>query len=199
MAGPDTDRVLEEIRARLAEYEAGVAGSDPATGTDPEDGPDADAEAVARNIVLRQLTGQARSRNELAKTLVRRQVPQEAADAVLARMTEVGLIDDAAFAADWVRSRQHRRHLSKSALRRELHGKGIDSEVVEQAVGEVDAETEYDAAVDLARRKARSMVGLDRNTAWRRLSGVLGRRGFGTALIVRVVDEVLSRDADATA
>ena len=57
-------------------------------------GPDADAESVARTILLDALTGQARSRHELRDKLAKKQVPDELAERLLDRFTEVGLVDD---------------------------------------------------------------------------------------------------------
>ena len=64
--------------------------------TDPE--PEADPQAVARQICLRMLTTAPRTQAQLAIALRRRGVPEDAAAAVLARFAEVKLIDDAMFA-----------------------------------------------------------------------------------------------------
>jgi len=64
---------------------------------EPE-GPDADPEAVARKILLDQLTGQARSRSELAGKLAAKNVPDDIATRLHDRFEEVGLVDDEAFA-----------------------------------------------------------------------------------------------------
>lgn len=153
---------------------------------------DADPEAVARTIVLRKLAAQARTRHELAMALTAKEVPVAVADAVLDRMVAVGLVDDAAFARDWVQSRQQRRHLSRSALRRELETKGVERELIDDAVGEVDGGDERQAARDLAERKLRSMGGLPRDVQYRRLAGALARRGFGPGVAAPVIGEVLS-------
>jgi regulatory protein len=168
-------------------------GSEPADGPaeDRDLGPDAGPEAVAREIVLRKLTGQARSRGELAKALAQRHVPQQTAAEVLDRFEEVGLVDDAAFAESWVRSRQSRRHLSKRVLRQELLRKGVDRDEIDNALEQIDPDDEYAAARDLATKKFRSITGLDRVVAYRRLAGALGRRGFGSGTISRVLAEVL--------
>jgi regulatory protein len=71
-----------------------------------------DPEALARRICLRLLTAAPRSRAQLAAELRRRRVPAEAAEAVLGRFADAGLIDDAAFARAWVESRHHSRGLS---------------------------------------------------------------------------------------
>src|SRR5829696_959849 len=111
---PSSDRSSRRSSGRR---EAGdeAAGTPPGH---PED-PLGDPESVARAICLRLLTGQPRTRSELAAALARRGVPGEAAAAVLGRFAEVGLIDDRAFAAAWVGSRHAGRGLAR-ALAAEL-------------------------------------------------------------------------------
>ncbi|MGI3783299.1 MAG: regulatory protein RecX [Janthinobacterium lividum] len=152
---------------------------------------DADPEEVARGIVLRKLAVQARTRVELERALQGRDVPEEAAATVLDRMTEVGLVDDVTFAHDWVASRQQRRHLSKTALRRELQTKGVDRDLIDDALAGVAGVDEHQAALDLASRRAATMAGLTREVAYRRLGGVLARRGFSASITSRVLAEVL--------
>jgi regulatory protein len=158
--------------------------------------PDADPEEVARGIVLRKLAAQARTRVELERALQGRDVPEEAAAAVLDRMTEVGLVDDVTFAHDWVASRQQRRHLGTTALRRELQAKGVDRDVIDEALADVAGTDEHRAALDLASRRASSMGGLSREVAYRRLGGVLARRGFSASTTARVLAEVLGAFGD---
>ncbi|HEX6246460.1 MAG TPA: regulatory protein RecX [Nocardioidaceae bacterium] len=164
-------------------------------GATPDDpvllGPDADAEEVARKILLDQLTCQARSRAELATKLARRRVPEEVAQRLLDRFEEVGLIDDAAFAQAWVESRQRSKGLGRRAMAQELRRKGIDEELARSALDEVAAEDEEAAARTLVRRKLRTMRGVDRTTATRRLAGMLARKGHTGDTVWRVVREEL--------
>jgi regulatory protein len=157
----------------------------------PDVDPDADPENVARQIVLRKLSAQARTRQELAKALQVKRVPPEVADQVLGRFQEVGLIDDAQFARDWVESRQGRRSLSRSALRRELSAKGVDRDEIEAALEPVTSAEEMTAARQLADKKLRSMTQLAPDVRYRRLAGALARRGFGSGVISSVLDDVL--------
>ena len=130
----------------------------------------------------------------MATVLARKQVPQEAADQVLARMAEVGLIDDAAFAEAWVESRQQRRHLSRRALAAELHRKGVDRDEAEAALDQVDGADERSAARALAEKKSRSMNRLEPQVRRRRLTGMLARRGFSSAVVNDVLSEILDQD-----
>ena len=150
-----------------------------------------DPESVARGICLRALTGTAKTRKQLADLLAKKDVPEEAAAAVLDRFTEVGLIDDAAFAAAWVSTRQSGRGLARRALTAELRAKGVDGEVAAAAVAEVDPQDEWDSARRLVERKLPSMARLDRVTAERRLMGMLARKGYGGGLAGYVVREAL--------
>lgn len=177
-------------RRRPARQEPDDA-ADPATGASRPD-PDADPEEAARGIVLRKLAVQARTRVEFERALQERDVPEDAAAAVLDRMGELGLVDDVTFAHDWVESRQQRRHLSRTALRRELQGKGVDREVIDEALAGVEGVDEHRAALDLAQRRAGTMSGLAREVAYRRLGGMLARRGFSASVTTQVLAEVLA-------
>jgi regulatory protein len=157
-----------------------------------------DPEAVARNLCLRALTGAPKTRQQLAELLTRRGIPDDAAETVLDRLTEVDLIDDAAFARAWVNSRQAGRGLARRALSAELRAKGVDSETAAVAVQEVDDDDERAAARRLVERKLPGMRRLDRMTATRRLMGMLARKGYGGGMSAAVVREALDADgADA--
>src|SRR6478672_309301 len=159
----------------------------------PEDDLLRDPESVARGLCLRALTGAPKTRQQLADLLAQRGVPEEAAETVLDRFTEVGLIDDAAYARAWVSSRQAGRGLARRALSAELRAKGVDPEVAAEAVEAVDDDDEREAARRLVERRLRGMARLDRVTATRRLVGMLARKGYSGGLAAAVVREALDR------
>jgi regulatory protein len=157
-------------------------------------GPEADPESVGRKILLDQLTGRARSRADLATKLAQCNVPDDIATGLLDRFEEVGLIDDAAFAREWVTQRQGGRGLARRALAQELRRKGIDDDLAQAALDEVDPEDEIEAARLLVRRKLRPMRGLEEHVAVRRLVGMLGRKGYSSGVAFKVVREELHAD-----
>ena len=162
----------------------GVGGGRSVRAEEPEGAADpaldgvVDPHSVARTILLDKLTGQPRTRAELAGLLAEREIPDEVADEVLDRFTEVGLIDDAAFATAWVDSRHRGRGLGKRALAQELRRRGVDDELARDALDELDPDQEEETARALVRRKLRSMRSLDRQVAMRRLLGMLARKGY---------------------
>jgi regulatory protein len=158
---------------------------------DPEADHEPDQEAVARKILLDQLTGQARSRSELETRLARKGVPGPVAERLLDRFEEVGLVDDEAFARAWVQSRQSGKGLARRALAQELRRKGVDDETAQVALDEVDHDDEVEAARTLVRRKLRTVARLGDEVAARRLTGMLARKGYSPGLCYRVVREEL--------
>jgi regulatory protein len=153
--------------------------------------PDADARSVARAIALRRLTTRAHTRHELDQALQAKNVAPGVKEAVLDQLQEVGLIDDASFALDWVTSRQQRRHLSRRVLSRELQAKGVDRSDIDRALDDVGFDAEFTAARDLVERRRTAMSALPREVQYRRLAGLLGRRGFDTGIITRVLADAL--------
>jgi len=151
---------------------------------------------VARKILLDQLTGQARSRQELAERLAKRLVPEEIATRLLDRFEEVGLVDDAAFARLWIDSRQSGKGLARRALAQELRRKGIADEVARDALDEVDPAEEEAAARALVAKRLRAMSRLDAPTKTRRLVGMLARKGYPSGLVMSVVRDAVRAEAD---
>ena len=166
----------------------------------PEEDREADPESVARSILLRQLTLGPRSRHQLAAKLRDRNVPEEVAESVLERFEDVGLIDDGAFAAMWVRSRSTSKSLSKGALRRELATKGISGQTAEDAIAELSDEDEEEAARRLIERRVRTAPLGDpaaRDRELRRLVGMLARKGHPPGRAFRIASSVIGEQAGA--
>jgi regulatory protein len=159
-------------------------------------GPPADAESVARTIVLTKLTSRAQSRSELTKALAAKDVPDEIATAVLDRFEQVGLVDDQAFADAWVDSRRGTRGLAGRALAQELRRKGVDDEIVHTALARIDPDDERAAARELVDRKLRSLSKVDDASRFRRLTGLLARKGYPPGVVMSVVREALADHRD---
>jgi regulatory protein len=140
------------------------------------------------------LTGQPRTRAELAAALQKREIPDEVAAAVLDRFGEVGLIDDAAFAEAWVSSRHRGRGLASRALRQELHRRGVAAETVQEALGTLDDETQEDTARSLVRRRLAATRALAPEVRTRRLLGMLARKGYPGGLAARIIREEIGAE-----
>ena len=135
-----------------------------------------------------------RTRTQLAAALGRRGIPADAAEAVLARFTDVGLIDDAAFARAWVESRHHSRGLSRRSLSAELRRQGVQAEEIREAVGTLDPDQEAATARRLVEQKLAASRGQPPEVRARRAAGTLARKGYPAGLVFRLIKEVLEQE-----
>ena len=157
-----------------------------------------DPEARARQICLRLLEAAPRTRAQLAQAMRRGGVPAEAADAILVRFTDAGMIDDAAFARAWVESRHHSRGLSRRSLSAELRQHGVKAEEIREAIDALDPEQEVATARHLVERKMASTRGRPPETRARQAAGMLARKGYPPGLAFRLIREAMQReDAEA--
>ncbi|WP_148057979.1 regulatory protein RecX [Pseudokineococcus lusitanus] len=137
-----------------------------------------------------------RSRGELAAAMARKGVEEPVVEQVLDRLTEVGLVDDVAYADMLVRSRQETRGLARRALLHELRTKGVEDDVARGAVADVSDEDERAGAERVVERKMRATRGLDEQVRLRRLAGVLARKGYPPGVAYAVVREALDAERD---
>jgi regulatory protein len=157
-----------------------------------------DPVAKAKEICLDLLAIRSRTKAELRTRLLRRGIEEPVADQVLSRLDEVGLVDDAAFAEQWVRSRHTYQGMARRALSAELRRKGVADHVAAEAVSTLDGEAEESRARDLVRKRLRTMGAAPELTVIRRLVGMLARKGYPEGLAYRVVrDELRAAGSDA--
>ncbi len=154
-------------------------------------------EEQARALCLRLLTARARTRAELEGQLKKRGYPAEVSTKVLDRLTEVGLVDDADFAQQWVQSRRANASKGNRALAAELRTKGLGDDVIVEALSGIDAAGEHDRAVRLIQTKLRrENLDGDHAKVARRLVGMLARRGYSEALCFDVVKTELALELE---
>ncbi|MGQ0630254.1 MAG: regulatory protein RecX [Sporichthyaceae bacterium] len=148
----------------------------------------------AREICLIQLSHGPRTAVQLARVLTRKGIDDEVAEQILGRLTEVGLIDDEAFARAWVQSRHTGRGLARRALAHELRTRGVDQGVIAVAVADLDPEQELATARALAIKRLASTQGLETAARYRRVASVLARKGYSEAVAYRVIREALEAE-----
>lgn len=143
----------------------------------------------AKSLCLRLLTARARTRVELETKLTERGFPDDVSSAVLNRLASAGLIDDADFAEQYVRSRHMHAGKGKRALATELRKKGVEDDIISAALEDIDPAAERQRAEELVQSKLRreSLADGDDMRVMRRLVGMLARRGYGQSLAVEVV------------
>ena len=176
-------KVIEDLRVEAAEARANPEGN-----------------ALlqrARAIAGHFLGVSARSRAEIVRRLQKADCSEETIQAVVAELEAKGWLDDQQFAHAWVADRADRKRYGRRRLSAELNRKGIEKTTIEEAVGEIDAESELRRALEAAGPKWRLKPGDDIDSQKlqaekRRLAGFLQRRGFGWDIITQVLSALTS-------
>lgn len=148
---------------------------------------------VATDSAARLLAVRPRSAHEVRQNLARKEIAQPVIDAALERLTAFGYIDDRAFADMWVRDRLTYKPTSPRALRFELRQKGIANTIIDEVLGELDAE---DSAYRAAQAQERRLRGTERREFQSKMGAFLQRRGF-TYEVVRTVTRRLMQELEA--
>lgn len=141
----------------------------------------------ARDAALRLLEIRPRSAAEIRRKLATKKYSEDIIEQVLARLTDVQLVGDRAFAKFWVENREGFKPRSKRALQYELRQKGVDAQEIARAVKRVD---ERDSAYRAAHNQALRLKDLDAQTFRAKLSGFLARRGFDYTVTRETVDRL---------
>lgn len=164
-----------------------VADSDSASTLSPER-----QETRAKNVLLYQLGLGAKSKDQCRKILAKRGIDSEIAEKVLDRFEEAQIIDDVVFARVFTNSRIRAKGLAKSAIARELREKGVDQGLIENALVELDSESELARATELAVNRVSRMHNLETDVIKRRLSGFLGRKGYSGSIVSTAIRSALA-------
>ena len=185
---PDEHPELGEERRRRSSPGERLERNAALTGTE--------AIEAAREVALRKLDARACSRAELTGAIEARGFSAQLACEVVDRLEAVGLVDDQAYADALVRARFAGSGASGRALRELLVRKGLDAPTIERALSQIDREDEAERAAQLVERKRRALVGVPRDTAYRRLSSMLARKGYSPSVASAAVREALDAWGD---
>jgi len=125
----------------------------------------------------------------LTRLLLRRGLDPDGVQGVVRQLQGQGLLDDEAFARDYVELHGGQRGARRLAT--ELRSRGVASDVIARALEGMDRSNEQEAAVALLRQVRGRYRGLDRPVAQRRAVGFLARRGYPSSVVHEAVRQVL--------
>jgi regulatory protein len=142
----------------------------------------------AYNQAVGYISLRLRSEQELRQYLRRKGYDDGITDEIIERLRAISLLDDAKFAAAYVRDRQIGRPRSASALRFELAKRGVNREVIDEVLAS-ELASDGSAALELARRKRRQYPDDSKLMAY------LARQGFRYDEVRRALEQLAEESA----
>jgi regulatory protein len=139
-------------------------------------------------LALYYLEKRGRTEKELREKLARKEVPPQEIEAVMAKLKELGYVDDVKFVANFQRSRNEYKPMGVRRLKQELYIKGAPKELIETVTAEKEVEQEL--AFQAAQTRLRQYSNLEPEVFKRRMTGFLARRGFNYGTIKQVLERL---------
>jgi regulatory protein len=159
----------------------------------PSDRPTPEDRAAlkAERISMNALTRRGMSKREVERSLLARELDEETVASELDRLEGVGLIDDMALAQNLVGILQERKGLGRSSIAAELTRRLLAPAAIEYALDLIESSDELGRAREIAVKRASQLRSYDRETAVRRLSAFLMRRGYSGSTVRAAVEHAL--------
>jgi regulatory protein len=180
---------LTEIRQQMDEITSRPLPELPET--------DGERSARAHNVSMHALTRKGQSRAEIVDLLRRRELEENDIEVEVSRLEAVGLIDDYDLAETLVRTLRDRKGLGSTSIWAELRRRKIDPTAIEHALSDAGdtRDDELSRAREVAAKRAPQLRSLDMETARRRLSAFLMRKGYSGSIVASAVASALSPSA----
>jgi SOS response regulatory protein OraA/RecX len=147
--------------------------------------------ARASTISMYALARRGMSSAEMTKLLLSRELGAATVANEVERLERVQLLDDLALAETLVRILQERKGLGRQAIKAELRRRSIDQSAIETALSALDGDDELARATELALKRVPQVRSLDGETARRRLSAFLMRKGYSGGVVSAAVRAAL--------
>ena len=141
----------------------------------------------AKDRALKYLSYRPRSESEVKDRLKRYGYEDEIIDTTLDQLRKLGYVDDASFAQFWKENRSNFSSRGTRLLVQELRQKGIDPQIIDATITDIDNETE---AYRAGYKKSRTLNTSDRYEFRKKLGAFLRRRGFDYDVISPVVEKL---------
>ncbi|WP_374947693.1 regulatory protein RecX [Agreia sp.] len=148
--------------------------------------------ADLESLVVRALARKDLSEWQVTEILAANGVNSSAFEGFLTIYRSKGYVDDYAFAEREIERLHRRKGFGRSQIQRELGAKRVSQEIVSDLLTALDDDDELARALELAEKKAPSLLRLDRATAERRLSSFLQRKGYPSQVVRDAVSKTLA-------
>lgn len=117
-------------------------------------------------------------------------IPQEAKDEILAYLLDNRFVDNKRFAHAFVRGKINQSGWGLNKIRFHLIQKGIDKEIIEEALGGTDEDTYRQRLIEILKAKAKTVKAENDFERNRKLAAYAMQKGFEASLVWEVLKDL---------
>ena len=142
------------------------------------------------DAALGYLTARMRTVREVEEYLDKLQYGEGDIILTVARLKELGLLNDEHFAQEFVRTRLNTKPVSRNKLNMDLQAHKVPEDIIDETLSQLPADTERNNALAVAEKFWRQMSALDDSTRRERVLRRLMSRGFSTEASLAVLRQI---------
>jgi regulatory protein len=146
---------------------------------------------LARQLGIKMLALRDHSGSEIRNKLLKKGFDNETVDKTLMQLMSMGYINDSLYARKYISDRLKLKPRSKKALFHELKRKGIDDDIIEEALSETELD-EFQLAYRLAKKKYGKYNAREPEVQ-RKIASFLGHRGFSYDIICKTIKQMMEK------
>lgn len=147
----------------------------------------------ANGYALKLLNFKMRTTEEIRKRMREKEYTDDIIDETIDYLNYLNYLDDEDYARKFVSDKSNLKNMGKERIKRELYMKGVDNETISNAIEDiVDDDEEYEKAKEIAIKKLETTYkNDDKNARYRKLGGLLQRRGYSMNVVMPLLKELL--------
>ena len=148
------------------------------------------------NKALEFLSYRTRSEKEVREKLKLKQAEPQVIEKVISKLKEKRFINDEEFARQWIENRERFKPRSLRLIRLELRQKGIEGEILERVVRDLEfnSESELEQAKRLVEKRIDKVRGLPKQEIYQKLGRFLASKGFNWDTVKKAIDGILENE-----
>lgn len=146
----------------------------------------------SNNTALNYISFKPRSEKEVRTKLKDKEFDEDIIDNTIAFLYKYNYLNDYDYGKSLINDKKNFKKAGKNLLKQELYKKGIDKDTIEELIEEsYDYDEEYEMAYAVAIKKYNLIKNEDKNSIYRKLYSLLGRKGYAFDIINKVVKNII--------
>lgn len=147
----------------------------------------------ANSYAIRLLNFKMRTEQEIVRKMREKEYTDDIIEETIGYLYYLNYLDDRDYAQKFIRDRSNLKNMGKQRIKQELYRKGVDRDIIESEIEDIiDDDDEYEKAKEIAIKKLETTYrNDDKNARYRKLGGLLQRRGYNMGLVMKILKELL--------
>jgi len=131
-----------------------------------------------------------KTKKQLKRKLIEKEFSENVAERVVEKLSDEGFLNDLLYSEQFIETRAVR--YGTYRMRQELRLKGVADAVIDEALENVEQDSEYDRAMEIAKKRIGQYASDPKEKIYNKLVAYLSRKGFSYDVVKKVVKATMA-------